>query len=87
MIPVHEEPLEVQRWFGKTVERCEFCRLPTRYWDATKQHSVCQQCAQSHSIDELSAAKESPQLCPCGYPAPCNRTVPVGFCRAAKEQG
>lgn len=53
MIPVHEEPKDIQREFGGLRERCEFCGAPTRYWTADAQHPVCQRCAESHSPSEL----------------------------------
>ena len=53
MISVHEEPAAIQREFGRTVERCEFCRQPTRFWDATKRHAVCERCAEEKSPEDL----------------------------------
>lgn len=54
MIEVHEEPKHIQREFGRTMESCTFCRTPTRYWDATKQHTVCPLCAEHHDPVELT---------------------------------
>lgn len=53
MISVHEEPGQIQREFGKVMEKCEFCGTPTRYWTADAQHTVCPHCAETHSPDEL----------------------------------
>lgn len=53
MIPVHEEPKDIQREFGGLRERCEFCGTPTRYWTADAQHPVCQRCAETHSPSDL----------------------------------
>lgn len=53
MIPVHEEPKDVQREFGKLMEKCEFCSTPTRFWTMDAQHTVCPCCAERRSPEEL----------------------------------
>jgi hypothetical protein len=34
-------------------------------------------------MDELPEKAEQPiERCPCGYPMPCSKNVPITFCRA-----
>jgi hypothetical protein len=48
MIDVHEEPESIKKEFGGLMERCHFCRAPTRFWTADKHTPVCQTCAKSN---------------------------------------
>lgn len=53
MIEVHPEPQDIQRLFGNTLESCEFCLVPTRFWTMDAKHTVCPSCAGVHDDGDL----------------------------------
>lgn len=60
MIEVHKEPIKIQNEFRGLMENCYFCKMPTRYWDASKKTPVCQDCGKSHDPSDIYR-KNTPQ--------------------------
>ena len=52
-IPVKYEDLDTQLKWPHIVEKCHFCKTPTRYWHENTNNPVCQHCAGRHKVAEL----------------------------------
>ena len=56
-IPVEREDVsELAKWgmgLEAIVERCAFCKQPTRYWHMRTNNPVCEACAKKHRVGEL----------------------------------
>lgn len=40
------------------LERCCFCRAPTKFWCAEKDVAVCPKCAETHTPEQVPTKKE-----------------------------
>lgn len=56
MIEVHREPRE-EVWDLAAIERCCFCRRPTRYWYLPKDVACCQECARKAEPKDVPTKK------------------------------
>lgn len=45
---IHEPPME-------GIEKCFFCKQPTRWWNKKRNQPVCPECATTHTPDELQS--------------------------------
>lgn len=59
-IPVErEDTKELKKWgmgLENMMERCVFCRNPTRYWNKKRNQPCCQACAIRHTLADLEHA-------------------------------
>ena len=56
----HENTDDLKKWemnLGKIIEKCVFCKEPTRYWSKVANKPVCTHCAEDHSLSEIPKEK------------------------------
>lgn len=53
MIPIKKEPKELYKQFN-SYENCNFCRKETDTWHKKTNKPVCEVCAKSHKVIDLS---------------------------------
>jgi len=57
-IPIeHESAEELKKWgmgLEKLIERCGLCNTPTRYWHDATNTPVCEGCAATRNVSDLT---------------------------------
>jgi len=82
-IPIeHESAEELKKWgmgLEKLIERCGLCNTPTRYWHDATNTPVCEGCAATRNVSDLTrsnAGNKPPQV---GHPDRQTHKEPPAF--------
>ena len=52
----HEDTEELKKWglgLENVMERCFFCKAPTRFWNKKANEPCCESCAKTHTVKEF----------------------------------